>query len=116
MIESRAKVELEDRTKLLVEMVSSADKELRSRTSVLARGFQSSLAGKLSIDPVTVEIGGKPTPTLSLDGRSLNLEFALVDRFTAATGAVAPGARPGCRRRSANTDRAGGPSLPRRRA
>ncbi len=89
VIESRAKVELEDRTKLLVEMVSSADKELRSRTSVLARGFQSSLAGKLSIDPVTVEIGGKPTPTLSLDGRPLNLEFALVDRFTAATGAVA---------------------------
>ena len=89
VIEARAIAELEEKTKLVVDLVDSADKELRSRTAVLAKGMQSNLNGKLEADASTIEIAGKASPTLKLDGKAINLDFSLVDKFTASTGAVA---------------------------
>jgi methyl-accepting chemotaxis protein len=89
VIESRAIVDVTEKTKLLVDLIDSSDKELRTRTSVLAKGLQASLSGKFELDPATVEVGGKPAPTLKLDGKPLNLDFSAVDRFTESTGAVA---------------------------
>jgi methyl-accepting chemotaxis protein-2 (aspartate sensor receptor) len=36
-----------------------------------------------------LDIGGKPAPTLTLDGKVMNLEFAEIDKFTSTAGAVA---------------------------
>jgi len=89
VLEAKANTELSEKTKLLVDFVDSSDKELRGRTSGLAKGFQASLSGRLELDPATVEIAGKATPTLKLDGKTLNLDFSVVDRFTVSAGAVA---------------------------
>jgi methyl-accepting chemotaxis protein len=85
---SRASAELGEKTRLLVELIESADQELKGRTQVLAKGLQASLKGKFELDAATVEIQGKPTPTLTLDGKPLNLDFSVADRFTESTGAV----------------------------
>ncbi len=89
VIESRAIVDVTEKTKLLVDLIDSSDKELKTRTSVLAKGLQASLNGKFELDAATVEMQGKPTPILKLDGKPLNLDFLAVDRFTGSTGAVA---------------------------
>ena len=87
-MESHASTELSEKTKLLENLIEASDKELRSRTSILAKGLQVSLKGTFELDAATVEIQGKPTPTLKLDGKPLNLDFSVADRFTESTGAV----------------------------
>ncbi len=89
VIEARAKDEVTAKTHLMVDMINASDKELRTRTAALARGFQSSLRGKFELDEAKVDIQGKPTPALKLDGRVLNLDFGLVDRFSESAAAVA---------------------------
>ena len=89
VIELRAEVELGEKTKLLVDFFGASDKELRARTAGLAKGFQANLPGKFELDDSTVEIKGRLTPALKLDGKTLNLDFVAVDRFTASAGAVA---------------------------
>jgi len=86
---SRASAELSEKTGLLVQLIDSADQELRGRTQILAKGLQVSLKGKFELTPATIDIQGKPTPTLTLDGKPLNLDFSVADRFTESTGAVA---------------------------
>jgi methyl-accepting chemotaxis protein-2 (aspartate sensor receptor) len=89
VIEARAIADVTEKTKLLVDLIDSSDKELKSRTAVLAKGLQTSLSGKFELNATTVQIGGKSIPTLKLDGKPLNQNFSVVDRFTASTGAVA---------------------------
>ncbi|AGX87078.1 methyl-accepting chemotaxis protein [Candidatus Symbiobacter mobilis] len=89
MIEERSISDVTEKTKLLVELIDSADKELQSRTALLAKAWQSSLAGTFELDPTTMDVGGHPAPTLRLNGQPLNAEFALVDQYTSNTGAVA---------------------------
>ena len=89
VMESSVTMELSEKTKILVDLIESSDKELRDRTAVLAKGFQTSLSGKFKRDAATVEIKGLVTPVLMLEGVALNLNYAVVDRFTASAGAVA---------------------------
>ena len=88
-IEDRANREVGEKTKLVVDLVRESDKDLRNRANGLAKAFQGSLPGTFSLEDRTVDIGGKPTPVLSLDAKMLNLDFALIDKFTLTTGAVA---------------------------
>ena len=88
-LELRASTELSEKTKLLDNLIEASDKELRNRTAILAKGLQASLKGTFELDAATIDIQGKPTPTLKLDGKPLNLDFAVADRFTESTGAVA---------------------------
>ena len=88
-IEDRANREVGEKTKLVVDLVQESDKDLRNRTNGLAKAFQSSLPGAFALEDRTIDIGGKPTPVLALDGKALNVDFALVDKFTLTTGAVA---------------------------
>ncbi|QOY92357.1 Cache 3/Cache 2 fusion domain-containing protein [Massilia sp. UMI-21] len=82
----------------------SVSKELRSvantvemynrGASAQALGFgkilKSALSGSLALDPAApVEIDGKATPALLLDGRLLNLDADVPDRFSAQTGGLA---------------------------
>jgi len=89
VIEDRANSEVAEKTKLVVDLVDESDKDLRSRANGLGKAFQSNLNGTFTLESATIEIAGKPTPALALNGQPLNLQFELVDKFTASTGAVA---------------------------
>ncbi|MBY0465294.1 MAG: Cache 3/Cache 2 fusion domain-containing protein, partial [Burkholderiales bacterium] len=87
-IEQRAEEELANSTKVLISFIEASDKDLRRRTDFLAKSFQGSLPGKFEVTAETIQIKSLATPVLKLDGTVLNLNEAVVDRFTAATGAV----------------------------
>ena len=88
LIEGRAGAEVAEKTKLVVNLIESSDKDLRKRIGVLAKSFQGSLKGQFTVGSELVDIQGKPTPSLKLDGRVLNLDFSGVDHFFELTGAV----------------------------
>lgn len=85
----RATQEVSDKTSILVELIASSEQDLNRRTKALSSAFVGSLAGTFELTPNLVDVKGRATPTLRLDGKVLNLDFAPVDRFTAMTGAVA---------------------------
>ena len=88
-VEERANAEVADKIKLVADLIDASDKDLRSRASALAKAFQSTLKGTFELDPAITEVNGKPAPTLKLDGKTLNMDFMVADRFTESTGAVA---------------------------
>ena len=88
LIEHSAGDEMTNKTKLLVTLIEASDKELQARTRFLAKSFQASLKGKVEIDHAMVDIKGRATPTLKIDGKPVNLDFTAVDAFTQSTGAV----------------------------
>jgi methyl-accepting chemotaxis protein len=88
-IEDRANAEVADRVKLVVDLIDASDRDLRNRASALAKAFQSTLKGTFTLDPAVTPVNGKPAPTLKLDGKTLNMDFSVADRFTESTGAVA---------------------------
>lgn len=88
-VERRATQELTAKAQLLHDLIDGSDRDLRVRTATLAKAFQSQLEGRKEIKSSTVEIKGIATPELKLDGKTLNLDFPLVDNFTATSGAVA---------------------------
>ena len=88
-LEARATTEVNEKTRMLTDLIEGADKDLRVRTGALAQSFQSSLKGTFELDAHPIDIKGLATPTLKLDKKPLNLDFQAVDRFTEMTGAVA---------------------------
>lgn len=89
LVEERVNADIGEKTKLIVDLIDAFDKDRRVRTASLAKAFQNVLMGTFELDPKITEVNGKPAPTLRLDGKALNMNFELVDRFTEATGAVA---------------------------
>jgi methyl-accepting chemotaxis protein len=60
--------------------------EASSFARLFAAGFS---GGEFTLDPsTTVEIAGKPTPSLKHGGKTLNLDFSIPDKFTNDTGVV----------------------------
>jgi methyl-accepting chemotaxis protein len=88
-VEQRATEELSAKAHLLHDLIDGSDRDLRLRTNALAVAFQGQLTGRKEIKSTTVDIKGIATPELALEGKSLNLNFPLVDSFTATSGAVA---------------------------
>ncbi|MCZ8253346.1 MAG: Cache 3/Cache 2 fusion domain-containing protein [Hylemonella sp.] len=88
-VEERASKEVASNTQLIVSMIDASDRDLRVRASALAKALQNRLQGRFELDPAITEVNGKPAPTLKLNDRVLNMDFAPVDQFTEATGAVA---------------------------
>lgn len=90
LIQENANQEVAEKTRLLVSLVEASDNDLRLRATGLGKTFRGGLEGAFELDAsTTVDIKGKLAPTLKLAGKPLNLDFAVVDRFTANTGAVA---------------------------
>jgi methyl-accepting chemotaxis protein len=87
--ELRAEKELASKSQLMVDMMASADSNLRQRVDVLTKAFQSRLVGQFTLDTTVTEVNGKPAPTLKLDGKVMNMNFSIPDDFTQSTGAVA---------------------------
>ncbi|MCF8208948.1 MAG: Cache 3/Cache 2 fusion domain-containing protein [Rhodoferax sp.] len=88
-IEARSSAELAEKTQLLTAMIEGTDKDLRERTASLAKAFAATLVGKIELSTGLPDPKGQTIPVLKLDGKPLNQDFALVDRFTQASGAVA---------------------------
>ncbi len=89
VVESRASDEVADKTKLIVSLVEATDSDLRNRTVSLAKTFGARLGAGFDLTGESVDIAGKPTPVLALGGKSVNMDFTVVDQFTESTGAVA---------------------------
>jgi methyl-accepting chemotaxis protein-2 (aspartate sensor receptor) len=89
LVERQANENLEDRTKVVGALLEASDHDLRERATQLSKIFQASLPGAFELGSAPIDIAGKPAPSLKLDGHLLDLDYAVVDRFTASTGAVA---------------------------
>ncbi|THF67284.1 HAMP domain-containing protein [Pseudothauera nasutitermitis] len=82
--------DLERITRLAMDMADAYNASLVSGVDQLAGLFAAGFPGRFSLDTSeSVTIAGRATPTLRHDGSTLNLDFAEVDRFNAATGGVA---------------------------
>jgi methyl-accepting chemotaxis protein len=88
-VEQRATEELTAKAQLLHDLIDGTDRDLKLRTGALAKAFQGQINGRKELKTSTVDIKGLATPELKLDGKNLNLDFPLVDSFTATSGAVA---------------------------
>ena len=88
-VENRAGEDVGEKTRLLVAMIESFDRDSRHRVDALAKSLEASLAGPFSLAQASGEPQGRQVPLLSSGDRVLNQDFSVVDRFTASTDAVA---------------------------
>ncbi|WP_292043525.1 methyl-accepting chemotaxis protein, partial [Massilia sp. UBA6681] len=87
MLEERATQSVTSELRSVANTVEMFNKSVSSSAASFGRIFRHGLPGSFELDPATsVDIGGKPTPTLKLDGKVLNLDFGAPDSFTAQTG------------------------------
>jgi methyl-accepting chemotaxis protein-2 (aspartate sensor receptor) len=90
MLESRAKASVSNVLDGVSTTLEVFDSAMTNEASSFARLFAAEFEGPFTLDSgATVDIGGKPTPALKNNGKTLNLDFSLPDRFTAQTGVVA---------------------------
>jgi methyl-accepting chemotaxis protein-2 (aspartate sensor receptor) len=88
--ERKAANDVADQVNRMNDLLVLSSKDLSSRAAILAKGLQKVYAGKFELNAsALVDIQGKPTPTLTLDGKAINLEFVELDKFTSTSGAVA---------------------------
>jgi methyl-accepting chemotaxis protein len=74
---------------VLTRMIAASDLDLHNRTLFLAKAFNAAIKGVVELDATPVDINGHPAPTLKVDGKAMDLDFASVDSFKETTGAVA---------------------------
>ncbi|WP_409267493.1 Cache 3/Cache 2 fusion domain-containing protein [Massilia sp. BHUDP2] len=87
MLEERATQSVTSELRSVANTVEMFNKSVSSSAASFGRIFRHGLPGSFELDPATsVDIGGKATPTLKLDGKVLNLDFGAPDSFTAQTG------------------------------
>lgn len=91
MLKERAKANVASTLGGISNTVEVFNAAMTNEASSFARLFAAGFAnGKFTLEPdTTVDIGGKPTPTLKHDGKTLNLDFSIPDKFTGDTGVVA---------------------------
>ena len=89
MVESRSIEQMGNDARGVANMVGIFDRSVNSQVDRFSTMFDKEF-GKLTLDESrTVQIGDRATPVLSNDGRELNLDFSIPDRFTAHTGVTA---------------------------
>nr|WP_315401560.1 Cache 3/Cache 2 fusion domain-containing protein [uncultured Duganella sp.] len=91
MLKERAKSNVANSLNGISNTVEVFNMAMTNEASSFARLFAAGFGdGKFALDPDTkVEIAGKPTPTLLHNGKALNLDFGIPDKFTAETGVIA---------------------------
>jgi len=87
-VEASESKELAAKTKLVKDLITGQDRDLRARATLAAKNFQSRLSGRAELGPHT-DVKGQSVPSLKLDGKDITQSYALVDNFTTDTGAVA---------------------------
>jgi len=87
MLEERATASVANELHSVANTVEMFNKSVSSSAKSFGRIFRNTLPGALELDPASpVDIGGRATPTLKLEGKPLNLDFSTPDAFTAQTG------------------------------
>ena len=87
MLEERARQSVTNELDGVASTIDLFNKSVSSSAKSLGRVFRNTLPGTFELDPAAaIDIGGTPTPTLKLDGKVLNLDFAAPDALTAQTG------------------------------
>ncbi|MBY0240964.1 MAG: Cache 3/Cache 2 fusion domain-containing protein [Burkholderiaceae bacterium] len=82
--------DMREKTRLVVELLESFDQQLRSEANMLAGIIRSDMPGPLVLEAnQQVDVAGAATPLLKAGDVPLNLNYALTDRFTEKTGAIA---------------------------
>ncbi|RFP13848.1 methyl-accepting chemotaxis protein [Duganella sp. BJB475] len=91
MLTERAKANVANTLGGISNTIDVFNTAMTNEASSFARLFAAGFGdGKFTLDSATtVDIGGKATPSLKHDGKTLNLDFAIPDKFTADTGVVA---------------------------
>ncbi|MEW6760658.1 MAG: Cache 3/Cache 2 fusion domain-containing protein [Pseudomonadota bacterium] len=87
MLEERATASVANELHSVSNTVEMFNKSVSSSAKSFGHIFRNTLPGAFELDPATtVDIGGRATPTLKLEGKPLNLDFSTPDAFTAQTG------------------------------
>jgi len=87
MLEERASHGLQKELDGVVGTVTLFNRAMTSEAVSFGRIFGASFQGSFEADPAApVDIAGKSVPSLKHDGKVLNLDFSLPDRFTQQTG------------------------------
>ena len=89
MMEHRSIEQMGNDARGVAHMVGIFDRSVNSQVDRFSRMFDNEF-GKLALDESrTVQIADRATPVLQNDGRDLNLDFSIPDRFTGRTGVTA---------------------------
>jgi methyl-accepting chemotaxis protein-2 (aspartate sensor receptor) len=91
MLKERAKANVANTLGGIANTVEVFNTAMMNEASSFARLFAAEFGdGAFSLDAATtVDIAGKPTPSLKHGGKALNLDFTIPDKFTTDTGVVA---------------------------
>jgi methyl-accepting chemotaxis protein len=90
LVEKRAFDQIAKVEQGVVNMIAIFNQTADSDVSRFSKLLASSFPGEFTLDPVrTVAIAGKPVPVLKNGATDLNLEFSVLDAFTAHTGVTA---------------------------
>jgi methyl-accepting chemotaxis protein-2 (aspartate sensor receptor) len=90
MLQDRAKANVANTLAGISNTVEVFNTAMMNEASSFARLFAAQFSnGQFTLDPATtVEIAGKPTPSLLYGGKTLNMDFSIPDKFTNDTGVV----------------------------
>ncbi|KAF1035795.1 MAG: Methyl-accepting chemotaxis protein III [Herbaspirillum frisingense] len=90
MVEKRSIEQMSNETRSVSHMVEMFDHSVNSQVNRFSTMFGNEFAGKFTLDEGrTIQIGDRATPALQNDGKDLNLDFSIPDRFTAETAVTA---------------------------
>ena len=88
-LEENLKQDLESRNKLIVDMITVFDTELRSKAKDLTGVFESYYNNQFSLDPnEKFMVGNVSAPVMKSGGKMINMNFTNPDRLLKASGAV----------------------------
>jgi methyl-accepting chemotaxis protein len=89
-LDERSLAQLTVQTDMVITMMDTYDKNLRETSGRLGGLFASSFNGEFSVDATkTVKIGEVQAPVMKIGDTALTLNVEVVEKFTAASGAVA---------------------------
>ena len=87
MLHARAIANVDSELQSVVNAVEMFDNVMKSQATSFGRIFATDFEGTFALDPdAVVAVGDKQVPTLTSNGKPLNLDFTLPDRFTHQTG------------------------------
>lgn len=88
--EDEALKQVEGKTKMIVDMIDIFDSNLRVNVATFAKLLRSNFKENFSVDAAQVsDVAGTSAPMLKNDGKDINLDFSIPDRFTELTGVYA---------------------------
>ena len=87
LLQSRAEAAVSSELRGVLSMVEMFNKAVTSEVHSFARMLAANYGAQFELDGANrVDVGGKLVPVLKHDGKVVNLDFTIPDRFTAQTG------------------------------